>query len=310
MLVAEPERSLTQPERQVKVMLTMKGADKQKKGTKKPAQLAEGEAAGKARGEEERRVTRLHKRVATLCSPCPGDSRLRCSPMLVAASAAARRTRGRTRVRRGARCADALGAAACGETPGLQCTVVTVPLDRTGRVPGTIALHVEYLPADGPQRGRCSSAGGPGQGSAHVFGLEPSAVQLTATCSPATASSPTMTAARRVRADRLPDSPTRGQRRPAAALGGRLRSDDRPGPRLLQHRRARGGPGRGAGLLGVDKLALYGVSYGTKLSLSYAWPTRARRAPPARLGAASGAAGSLQRGRPPPDAGQAERLLH
>ena len=57
-------------------------------------------------------------------------------------------------------------------TNGLQCGTVNVPLDRTGVVPGTIGLHVEVLPATGLPRGTMFLiAGGPGQGSAHVYGL-------------------------------------------------------------------------------------------------------------------------------------------
>ena len=36
----------------------------------------------------------------------------------------------------------------CGRTAGLRCLTVTVPLDRSGRVHGEVALHVEVLPAD------------------------------------------------------------------------------------------------------------------------------------------------------------------
>ena len=69
------------------------------------------------------------------------------------------------------------GADLCGKAAGLVCTQVVVPLDRTGAVPGSITLHVEQLPADGVVRGTIFLiAGGPGQGSAHVFGLgDPSA---------------------------------------------------------------------------------------------------------------------------------------
>jgi pimeloyl-ACP methyl ester carboxylesterase len=60
----------------------------------------------------------------------------------------------------------------CGETQGLQCGVVQVPLDRSGRTPGTISLHVEVLPADGLARGvMFLVAGGPGQGSANAYNL-------------------------------------------------------------------------------------------------------------------------------------------
>jgi pimeloyl-ACP methyl ester carboxylesterase len=60
----------------------------------------------------------------------------------------------------------------CGQTPGLLCSTVTVPLDRTGVVPGTVDLHVERLPALGVAKGEVFLiAGGPGQGSARAFGL-------------------------------------------------------------------------------------------------------------------------------------------
>ena len=60
----------------------------------------------------------------------------------------------------------------CGQTPGLLCSQVDVPLDRTGAVPGTISLHIERLPALGVPKGvMFLIAGGPGQGSARSFGL-------------------------------------------------------------------------------------------------------------------------------------------
>ena len=64
-------------------------------------------------------------------------------------------------------------------------------------MPGTISLHVEVVPPHGTPRGAIFLiAGGPGQGSAHVFGLDDaSAVDSTASSSPATRSSPTTTAA-------------------------------------------------------------------------------------------------------------------
>ena len=70
------------------------------------------------------------------------------------------------------RASAAAAAAACDAASGVTCSDVVVPLDRTGRVPGTITLHVESLPAEGAQRGvMMLVAGGPGQGSATVFNL-------------------------------------------------------------------------------------------------------------------------------------------
>ena len=60
--------------------------------------------------------------------------------------------------------------AACKSSPGLVCSDVVVPLDRSGRVPGTITLRVESLAAEGAERGvMMLVAGGPGQGSATVI---------------------------------------------------------------------------------------------------------------------------------------------
>jgi pimeloyl-ACP methyl ester carboxylesterase len=60
----------------------------------------------------------------------------------------------------------------CFTTPGLRCLQVDVPLDRSGRTPGTIPLHVEVLPPKGTPRGTMFLvAGGPGQGSAQTFDL-------------------------------------------------------------------------------------------------------------------------------------------
>jgi pimeloyl-ACP methyl ester carboxylesterase len=61
-------------------------------------------------------------------------------------------------------------------TNGLQCGTVVVPLDRSGGMPGTISLHVEVLPPAGLPRGTMFLiAGGPGQGSAGAYGLSSAA---------------------------------------------------------------------------------------------------------------------------------------
>ncbi|HEY2371295.1 MAG TPA: alpha/beta fold hydrolase [Gaiellaceae bacterium] len=62
-------------------------------------------------------------------------------------------------------------AAACDGKP-VFCSTVNVPLDRSGVVSGTIPLHVEMVPSAGTPRGVVFLvAGGPGQGSAHTFDL-------------------------------------------------------------------------------------------------------------------------------------------
>jgi pimeloyl-ACP methyl ester carboxylesterase len=71
------------------------------------------------------------------------------------------------------RASAAIPLTACPEaTNGAQCGKVDVPLDRSGATPGTIPLHVEVLPATGLPRGTMFLiAGGPGQGSAGAYGL-------------------------------------------------------------------------------------------------------------------------------------------
>jgi pimeloyl-ACP methyl ester carboxylesterase len=164
-------------------------------------------------------------------------------------------------------------AAACGETPGLQCSTVVVPLDRTRLVPGTVALHVEYLPAEGTPRGTLFLiAGGPGQGSAHVFALgSPSAVQLYRYLFPGYA----LVAYddRGTGASGLIDCPllqraiTADQQQISAA--GCATSIGAPRDFYSTGEHAEDLDAVRASL-GLDKIALYGVSYGTKLALSYA----------------------------------------
>src|SRR6266576_1050343 len=68
----------------------------------------------------------------------------------------------------------AIGLSPCPGKSGVECGTVTVPLDRTGATGGSIALHVEVLPAAGTARGvMFLIAGGPGQGSAGSFDLAP-----------------------------------------------------------------------------------------------------------------------------------------
>jgi pimeloyl-ACP methyl ester carboxylesterase len=54
----------------------------------------------------------------------------------------------------------------CGESP-FECTHVTVPLDRSGAVPGKLKLYVERSPGGGKQA-VFALAGGPGQGNSTV----------------------------------------------------------------------------------------------------------------------------------------------
>jgi pimeloyl-ACP methyl ester carboxylesterase len=163
--------------------------------------------------------------------------------------------------------------AACGQTPGLLCSQVDVPLDRSGLVPGTISLHVEVLPAAGVQRGvMFLIAGGPGQGSAHTFALgSQSAAALYRFLFPGY----TLVAYddRGTGSSGLLDCPTLqtantadSERAAATACA------DAIGPQRAFYSTADHAEDLEAvrQTLGFDRVALWGVSYGTKLALAYA----------------------------------------
>ena len=172
----------------------------------------------------------------------------------------------------------------CVGKTGVQCGTVTVPLDRTGATPGTVALHVEVLPAAGFSRGAMFLiAGGPGQGSAGSFDLSPGfnrelmqymfpGYTLVAFDNRGTGKSglincpalqKTTTSDVEVEARLAADcaniiGPSR------VFYSTRDHADDMDAVRAA---------------LGYDKIALYGVSYGTKLELAYAlgYPTHVER---------------------------------
>ena len=59
----------------------------------------------------------------------------------------------------------------CKGASGARCLTVTVPLDRSGRVPGQVGLHVEVTRAKGRERGVVFLlAGGPGQAATELGG--------------------------------------------------------------------------------------------------------------------------------------------
>jgi pimeloyl-ACP methyl ester carboxylesterase len=161
----------------------------------------------------------------------------------------------------------------CGKPTGVLCATVVVPLDRTGVFPGTVALHVEELPAAGTPRGVVFLiAGGPGQGSAHVYGLgDASAVSLYRYLFPGytlvayddrgTGDSglldcPELQAAITADTERVAAATCANEIGPARdfySTGDH--AEDLEAVRVA---------------LGFDKIALFGVSYGTKLALAYA----------------------------------------
>jgi pimeloyl-ACP methyl ester carboxylesterase len=172
----------------------------------------------------------------------------------------------------------------CPGRSGVECGTVPVPLDRTGAIPGAIDLHVEVLPAAGTARGvMFLIAGGPGQGSAGSFDLGPGfnrelmqfmfpGYTLVAFDNRGTGQSglincpplqTTVTGSVEVEARLAADcASTIGPTR--VFYSTRDHADDMDAVRAA---------------LGVDKIGLYGVSYGTKLAVAYAlgYPTHVER---------------------------------
>jgi pimeloyl-ACP methyl ester carboxylesterase len=163
----------------------------------------------------------------------------------------------------------------CGSTTatGVVCSDVVVPLDRSGVVPGTVTLHVEVVPSTGVNRGTMFLlAGGPGQGSAHVFGLgNASEVALDRYLFPGY----TLVAYddRGTGDSGLLDCPslqtanTADSERAAAAACATSIGAARDFYSTATHAEDLDAVRQS---LGVNKIGLYGVSYGTKLALAYA----------------------------------------
>lgn len=161
----------------------------------------------------------------------------------------------------------------CGKPTGVLCTQVVVPLDRSGAVPGTLSLHVEVVPAAGVPRGvMFLIAGGPGQGSAHVFGLGSDAAlslyrflfpgyTLVAYDDRGTGTSGLLDCPTLQKANTA-DSEQSAAAACAEALGPQrdFYSTAEHAEDLEAVRQA----------LGFDRVAIYGVSYGTKLAMAYA----------------------------------------
>jgi pimeloyl-ACP methyl ester carboxylesterase len=164
----------------------------------------------------------------------------------------------------------------------LVCTDVVVPLDRSGVVPGSVTLHAEELPPSGTPRGAVFLiAGGPGQGSASTFDLSSTNTTLLfqalfpgytlvayddrGTGESGLLNCPALQTATTPDGEDLLASACATSIGPAASLYG---TADHVAD--LDAVRA---------ALGLDKIVLYGVSYGTKLALAYAsaYPTHVDR---------------------------------
>jgi pimeloyl-ACP methyl ester carboxylesterase len=165
--------------------------------------------------------------------------------------------------------AGALDFSHCNLTPGDRslCARVTVPLDRTGQVPGTLSLRMRaLLPRHGAPTGVVLAlAGGPGQAAVPL--LDPIAAALGSaldTRELVVFDQRGTGASGRLTCSALLD---RGS---TSSLVGRCASQ--LGPRRIAYTTAESVQDIEAirAALGVDRLILMGTSYGTKVALAYA----------------------------------------
>jgi pimeloyl-ACP methyl ester carboxylesterase len=175
---------------------------------------------------------------------------------------------------RGSSAQAVAGETPCGQTPGLLCSQVVVPLDRANVVPGTVSLHVERLPALGVPKGvMFLIAGGPGQGSARSFDLSTPdnadyfrflfpGYTLVAYDDRGTGASGLL------RCPSLEAASTTAQEQAAVAACADSLGPARDFYGTIDHAEDLDAV-RAA--IGADKAGLYGVSYGTKLALAYAY---------------------------------------
>ncbi len=159
----------------------------------------------------------------------------------------------------------------CGQN-GLECTTVNVPLDRSGATPGTVSLHVEELPAPGKPRGVLFFvAGGPGQASAETFQLGTNAIDwrgqfpgytLVAFDNRGTGKSGVL---------RCPELQADPFASPAKAqpLVAKCATEIGPSRAFYSTRDHVDDIDSVRQALGVDKIGLWGTSYGTQLSVAY-----------------------------------------
>jgi pimeloyl-ACP methyl ester carboxylesterase len=165
---------------------------------------------------------------------------------------------------------------------GVVCATVNVPLDRSGATPGTVPLHVEELPAPGTPRGVLFIvAGGPGQGSAGTFSLGANAVAFRGQFPGYTLVAFDNRGTGRSGVLRCPEL----QANPAAsgalaqALVAKCAAEIGPSRAFYSTRDHADDIDAVRQALGVDKIALWGTSYGTQLSVAYAltYPSHVER---------------------------------
>ncbi len=165
---------------------------------------------------------------------------------------------------------SAITFARCSPSSKIQCGAIDVPLDRSGRVPGTLRLLVERVRARGPSRGALLVLeGGPGASASALtrdyavsFRRQLGDHDLIVADQRGTG----LSGALRCPGLRIPDSsPALGQADAAAACAARLG----PAAGLYTTRASAADVDAIRQALGLNKISLYGSSYGTKLALAY-----------------------------------------
>jgi len=158
--------------------------------------------------------------------------------------------------------------APCHGTSGVLCSTVSVPLDWSGAIPGTIPLSVEELPAKGTPRGvLVMLAGGPGQASAIAFDLSElgSTWQSLFPGYTLVAFDPRGTGNSGFLGCSIGSNPLVSGAQVAAC-------GDSLGPARVFYTTAANAEDVEAvrQAVGADKIAMWGTSYGTKVELAYA----------------------------------------
>src|ERR671935_1154191 len=173
----------------------------------------------------------------------------------------------------GAAAARVVFAPCSARTGALECATVNVPLDRSGATAGTVSLHVERLAAGGTPRGvMFLIAGGPGQASADAFDLGSNAAQWRDQFPGYTliAFDPRGTGRSGVlRCPELQADPSASPAR-EQALVAKCATEIGPNRTFYSTRDHADDIDAVRQALGVDKIALWGTSYGTQLSVAYA----------------------------------------
>jgi pimeloyl-ACP methyl ester carboxylesterase len=161
----------------------------------------------------------------------------------------------------------------CANSPGFSCTTVPVPLDRSGRVPGTISLSVERKTAGATQSRDAvvALAGGPGQATLPLGAFIAEAI------------APALGARDLLIFDQRGTGASDPLSCPALSSAKEIEKSNAAGE-LIARCALQIGPARGAFTTqesvedieairqagGYEKLVLYGTSYGTKVALEYA----------------------------------------